>query len=269
MTMKSLLQNFLSLAVLSLVLSGCGGSGGRSHSDGNMEESKAEVARNVADRERAIREITQKIESIQNQLRVDRVSLDSVRQRLSKMEMASNSGCKTVVDLQIPHFVCHRNEDERRKMLASCALNYKGCDAVSSLYSSELDSSTESFFKSEMCSQYVAKLTGSSRSLEDAAVSAIGHYAKESCGNGFWGTLVGCSFALSYEVTVGTQFLQCVNGANTNCDEKRSAWAREVNDKVRSCQAVERDVTAKMNDISRKEREIRDLRMQLKSLHEA
>jgi hypothetical protein len=137
-----------------------------------------------------------------------------------------------------PRFSCHTKEESRKKGLALCAAQYKGCSAVVAALGSELDSWDKKFLVSEACEQLLAEFTGEHRSSVNTVVDGTLEYAKESCKNGgLWGLLLGCPTALVGEAVKFSQFDSCVNNKTQECYNNYANWVNEPTDRQSKCEA--------------------------------
>jgi len=124
-----------------------------------------------------------------------------------------------------PKFSCHTAQQAKETALASCAISYKGCDAVVELYSNELDSASERFLASQACEAMLAEMQGGSLDPGRVIVDGITAYAKDRCENGgFFGKLFTCPYAIAGEIVKFADFTSCVDKQSTMCLENYQNW---------------------------------------------
>jgi hypothetical protein len=136
-----------------------------------------------------------------------------------------------------PRFSCHTKEESRDKGLAICAISYKGCDAVVAAFGSRLNGRDEKFLASQACEMAIAELKGEARGVDAVIVDGSIEYAKDRCENGgFFGKLLGCTYAVAGEIAKFAEFNSCVNTKTGVCYNNFVNWQNAPSRRKSECE---------------------------------
>lgn len=154
-----------------------------------------------------------------------------------------------------PKFSCHTAQQAKKTALASCAISYKGCDAVVELYSNELDSASERFLASQACEAMLAEMQGGSLDPGRVIVDGITAYAKEGCKTsegtfGVFGQFVSCITAGAGELQKFGEFTSCVDKQSTLCSENYQNWKNGPSRRKAECESNLATITRETDDIA-------------------
>lgn len=157
-----------------------------------------------------------------------------------------------------PKFSCYTAQQAQETALVSCAVEYKGCDVVVSLFSNSLDGASKRFLESQACEAMLAKMQGGELDPGKVVIDGALAIAKNSCENEGLLSGFGCLVAFGGEAAKFINFVSCVDKQSTTCLENYQNWKDGPTRRKAECESNLATISSETNNIDFTSRLLRE-----------